>query len=197
MHEALAVYRPVATRAAVMFFVMDGLPALDRVYLFSMAAFVQASELLCWRLGLSRVFVWTEPRVLQGLWGWPARGSVVVIPMRSGKPGAPPTFPPSQCTGAGDEDWDGASWRAVRGRWLGVWACQCMCGCAEAARCCLALGLGQTPERLELHPQALRILAPPLQSTSSGGQGSSDPSDLSIRIQSLIKSVSLSLFRWG
>lgn len=52
MHEALAVYRPVAARAAVMFFVMDGLPALDRVYLFSMAAFVQVSKRRCgWRLG--------------------------------------------------------------------------------------------------------------------------------------------------
>lgn len=52
VHEALAVYRPVAARAAVMFFVMDGLPALDRVYLFSMAAFVQVSKRRCgWRLG--------------------------------------------------------------------------------------------------------------------------------------------------
>ncbi|KFM23536.1 Dynein beta chain, flagellar outer arm [Auxenochlorella protothecoides] len=40
--QSLETYRPVAIRAAIIFFIMDSLPALDRVYLFSMAAFVMS-----------------------------------------------------------------------------------------------------------------------------------------------------------
>ena len=37
---AREVYRPVAARGALMYFLIDSLPALDRTYYFSMATFV-------------------------------------------------------------------------------------------------------------------------------------------------------------
>lgn len=37
---AREVYRPVAARGSLMFFLIDSLPSLDRVYYFSMATFV-------------------------------------------------------------------------------------------------------------------------------------------------------------
>lgn len=46
--QSLETYRPVAIRAAIIFFIMDSLPALDRVYLFSMAAFVMVSVIGVW-----------------------------------------------------------------------------------------------------------------------------------------------------
>lgn len=41
LHESMEIYRPVASRGATIFFLVDSLPALDRVYLFSMAAFLR------------------------------------------------------------------------------------------------------------------------------------------------------------
>lgn len=37
---AREVYRPVAARGALMYFLIDSLPSLDRTYYFSMATFV-------------------------------------------------------------------------------------------------------------------------------------------------------------
>ena len=44
LNAAREVYRPVASRGALLYFFMDSLPTLDRVYWFSMAAFVRVMQ---------------------------------------------------------------------------------------------------------------------------------------------------------
>ena len=39
LRAAREVYRPVASRGALIYFLIDSLPSLDRIYYFSMATF--------------------------------------------------------------------------------------------------------------------------------------------------------------
>ena len=97
--KAREVYRPVAVRGSLLYFLVDSLNNLDRVYHYSMAAFVQILKKggLRWRLPLHDLTSTTGCRAFAYFLSHPL-SSACLFCLRTRQGSCPPTRPERLCT---------------------------------------------------------------------------------------------------